>query len=228
VKPRNAAELRAFLNRRAEPVRPRNAVPPVTVDGNTATLRLYDPIDDWGEGWGMSASEFAEALDDLPANVGTIRLLINSPGGEIFDGWTIVNTMRAHPARVVALVQGLAASMASVIAVAADELVMMPNSELMIHDVTIAAWGNAADFRQTADELDHFSDNIASLYATKAGGSARTWRDKMRAETWYTAGEAVAARLADRVADVTPTGENARRLAADARRDRDELALLAL
>lgn len=235
MKPRTTAEVRAFLNRRAD-TRPRNEAPAVTIDGTTATLRLFDPIDNWGEWWGMSAAELAQALDQFPADVATIRLLINSPGGSVYDGIAMCNTLRNHPARVVAVVQGLAASAATFLAVTADELVMAPHSELMIHDAWIALAGDARDHRAAADDLDRLSDNIASMYVAKAGGTLRTWRQRMLAETWYSADEAVAAGLADRVDQ--PTASNAADAAALAqlqplddwparsRRDSDLLALL--
>lgn len=181
--------LGEFTNERPDPV----------VEGTRATMRLYDPIDDWGGWWGISAKEFAQVLDRLPDDVDEIELHINSPGGVIFDGWAIVNSLRSHKAKVVAVVDGLAASMASVIAVAADEVVMAPNSELMIHDVSGVIWGNAADMAEFAELLDHFSDNIASLYAAKAGGTTAEWRETMKGEAWFSADEAVAAGLADRV-----------------------------
>lgn len=185
--------LGQFTNERPEPV----------VEGTRAKLRLYDPIDDWGGWWGISAKEFVQVLDRLPSEVDEIELHINSPGGVIFDGWAIVNSLRSHKARVIAVVDGLAASMASVVAVAADEVVMAPNSELMIHDVSGIIYGNAAEMAEFADLLDHFSDNIASLYADKAGGTAAEWRDTMRGEAWFSADEAVAAGLADRVDSAT-------------------------
>lgn len=199
MKPRNAAEVRAFLNRRAAE-RPRNEAPAVQIDGATATLRLFDPIDSWGEWWGMSAKEFASALDALPSHVTTIELLINSPGGDAFDGLAIVNVMRAHPARTVAVVQGLAASAASFIACAADETIMAPNSTLMIHCAWGVCIGNADDMLSMGATLDQLDGNLAGLYAAKAGGDVDTWLTAMKAESWYTAEEAVAAKLADSVA----------------------------
>jgi ATP-dependent Clp endopeptidase proteolytic subunit ClpP len=174
-------------------------IPLADVDGTVATMRLYDPIDSWGEIWGVSAKDFATALDDLSDEVDEIRLHINSPGGEVFDAIAILNALRAHPARVVAIVDGIAASSASFIAAGADELVMARNSELMIHDAWGLVVGNAADMHQMADMLDHTSDNIASIYAEKAGTEIAPWREAMAAETWYSAEEAVAAGLADRV-----------------------------
>lgn len=177
----------------------RAQVPAAEVADGVATIRLYDPIDSWGEYWGVSAKEFAQVLDALPADVTEIRLHINSPGGEVFDAIALLNALRAHDARVVAIVDGIAASAASVVAVGADELVMAPNSELMIHDAWGLCVGNAADMASMGDLLDHISNNIASIYAAKAGGTTTDWRAAMERESWFSADEAVAAGLADRV-----------------------------
>lgn len=206
MKPRNAAEVRAFLNRRAEK-RPQNALPSVRIDGTTATLRLFDPIDSYGEWWGMSAKELAAAVDELPSHIATIELLINSPGGDVFDGLAMVNVLRAHQARTRAVVQGMAASAASFIACAVDECVMAPNSTMMIHDAWGVCVGNADDMLALGAVLDQASGNLAEIYAAKSGKSVDEMRAAMKAETWYTADEAVAAGLADSVAasaDSTP------------------------
>lgn len=166
------------------------------------TLRLYDPIDSWGGDWGVSAKEFAAALSSLPADTTEIRLHINSPGGEVFEAVAILNQLRAHPARVVTIVDGLAASAASFIATGADETVMGRNAQLMIHDAWGLCVGNAGDMRGLADLLDRLSNNIADVYAAKAGGTVEDWRTAMLAESWYSADEAVAAGLADGVASV--------------------------
>jgi len=176
-------------------------VEPAEVDeAGVVTFQLYDPIDSWGGEWGVSAKEFAAALSLLDESaVNEIRVHINSPGGEVFEAITIINALRRFDARVVAVVDGLAASAASVLGAAADELVMAPNSTLMIHDAWGVCVGPATDMRSMADLLDKLSDNVAEVYAAKAGGSVGDWRDLMLAETWYTADEAVAAGLADRV-----------------------------
>lgn len=171
---------------------------PEIADG-VAKLRLYDPIDDWGGDWGVSAKEFAVALGALPTDVHTIHLHINSPGGMVFEGVTILNQLRQHAARIVAVVDGLAASAASFIACGADEVQMAPNTQLMIHDAWGLAIGNAATMREAGDLLDRLSDNIASVYAAKAGGTTEEWRTAMLAESWYSAEEAVTAGLADSV-----------------------------
>lgn len=181
---------------------------PAVDEQGAATLRLFDPIDSWGGDWGVSAKEFAAALDQIP-DAREIRLHINSPGGEVFDAVTILNALRAHPARVVATVEGLAASAASFIAAGADELVMRRNTELMIHDAWGIAIGPAEEMHRTGDVLDRLSGNIASIYADKAGGTVEHWRGLMVDETWLSADEAVAAGLADRVDGAPATDEAA-------------------
>lgn len=197
--------LRALASKDRTPLRAE--VPDPDLDDRAAVIRLYDPIDSWGGEWGVSAKEFVAALDQLPDFIDEIRLHINSPGGDVFDGIAILNALRAHDARVVAVVDGLAASAASFIAAGADELVMARNTELMIHDAWGLCVGNADDMIAMAEMLGRLSDNIASVYADKAGGTVADWRAAMAAETWYTAEEAVAAGLADRVDTRKATGD---------------------
>jgi len=166
-------------------------------DTGIATLYLYDPIDSWGGFWGVSAKEFALALAVLPIGTTEIRLHINSPGGEVFDAMAIVNQLDQHAARVVAIVDGIAASAASVIAASADELVMGIGTQLMIHDAWNIEIGNEADMLAMAARLSRDSESCAAIYAAKAGGTVDEWRALMRDETWYSAAEAVAAGLAD-------------------------------
>ena len=167
--------------------------------GGVAQMQLYDPVDSFGAPFGVSAKEFSQALADLPDDVSTIELHVNSPGGEVFDGLAILNQLRQHPATVNVVVDGLAASVASVIAMAGDRVEMAPNSQMMVHDASGLVIGNAKDMADFAATLDKISQNIASVYADRTGGSADDWRTVMQAETWYTADEAVEAGLADRV-----------------------------
>lgn len=170
-----------------------------------AQVLIYGEIGDswWGDS--VPASQFVRELAAIEADA--IDFHIHSPGGDVFDGLAIANAIRTHPAKTTAYVDGLAASAASYIAIAADETVMSVGSELMIHDAWGFAMGNAADMQKMADDLHHVSGNIADLYALKAGGTAADWREAMLAETWYTAKEAVEAGLADRVADVVSPPE---------------------
>lgn len=186
---------------RAERPEPRN-------DGNgVVALRLYDPIDDWGGPWGTSAKEFVAVLDELPDDTTEILLLINSPGGVVTEGLAVLNALRAHPARVVAVVEGIAASSASFIAAGVDELQVMANAELFVHNAWGLCVGNAADMERMARDLAHADRNIASIYAAKAGGTVDEWLAEMAEERTYSAQEAVDAGLADRV--VEPNGDGA-------------------
>lgn len=170
--------------------------------GDTADVYIYDVIDSY---WGVNASEFVRELAAL--DVENINLYVNSPGGSVFDGTAIMNALRRHKAHITATVDGLAASAASFIVQAADEVVMGFGSEMMIHDASAVCWGNAADMEETAKILNQLSETIAGVYAERAGGTSEDWRTAMHAETWYTAEEAVAAGLADRV--VTRKGNDA-------------------
>lgn len=169
-----------------------------TTEGK-ATLYLYGPIDSWGGVWGVSAAEVAQALATLPNDTTQLDLRINSPGGEVFEAVAIMNLLRDHSARITARVDGIAASAASFLAVSADETIMGGNTELMIHDAWGLSIGNAQDMRDYADLLDRVSNDSASVYAAKAGGTVESWREYMLAESWFTAEEAVAVGLADSV-----------------------------
>jgi ATP-dependent protease ClpP protease subunit len=185
--------------------RPRAAQPPAAVPARTwyrienhadgpAEVWLYDEIGYWG----VTAQEFARELADLDAEEIVVRL--NSPGGDVFDGLAILNALRDHRASVTVKVDGLAASAASFIAQAGDEIVMARQSQMMIHDASGLCIGNASDMEEMRTVLDRLSDTIASVYADRAGGGSKKWRTAMRAETWYSAEEAVSAGLADEVA----------------------------
>lgn len=199
-----ALSAKARQAREAAPgvVPPTAEIAPATVVNGKATLRLYDVIDPDGGFWGISADEFAQALGDA-GDVSEIELRINSGGGSVWDGLAILNTLRSHNAGVTAVVDGVAASAASFIAVASDEVVMMPNSRLMIHDALGICIGQAADMLEYGAFLDETSDNIAAIYADRAGGTTQEWRKTMAEKgllgQWYSAQEAVDAGLADKV-----------------------------
>ena len=156
-------------------------------------IMLYDFI---GYG-GVSADDFIRELASIKASKITMR--VNSPGGDVFDGIAIFNAIARHKAEVTAYVDGIAASAASFIVMAADTAVMSPHSQMMIHEAHGLALGPADDMRKMAGILDKSSDNIAAIYAKRAGGTVAAWRAKMRDETWFSDQEAVAAGLADRV-----------------------------
>lgn len=162
--------------------------------GSSAEVFIYGGIGSW---YGVDATAFVADLADL--DVQEIQLRVNSPGGSVYDGVAIMNALKRHKAKVVASVDGLAASAASFIIMAADEIQMGPGAEVMIHDAWSYAGGNAEQLIDEAAHLDRISNSIAGLYASRAGGTSEEWRDAMKAESWYSAEEAVAAGLADSV-----------------------------
>lgn len=196
-----------------------------STETSEATLYLYGPIDSWGGMWGVSAAEVADALTTLPAGTTDLNVRINSPGGEVFEAVAIMNLLRGHSARIIARVDGLAASAASFLAVSADETIMGRNTELMIHDAWGIAIGNAADMHQYGDLLDRLSNDIAEVYDAKAGGGVDGWRNYMLAESWFNAEEAVSLGLADSVAGETDTTETESDTAAAASMQYDTAAL---
>lgn len=161
-------------------------------------LLIYDEIS-W---WGVSAQML---VDQLAGITGDIEVHLNSPGGDVFDGIAIMNALKQHDGQVTVMVDGLAASAASVIAMAAapGQLIMNPGSMLMIHNAWGMAVGGAADMRQMADLLDKASGNIAGLYAARSGKPADEMQAAMDAESWYTAQEAVDAGLADKIREAS-------------------------
>lgn len=172
----------------------------------TTPVYIYDEIGDswWG---GTSAADFIKMIGTIETP--KIELHLNSPGGDIFDGVAIYNALNAHPAEVNVVVDALAASAASFIAQAGDTVTMTKGSMMMIHDGSGMVWGNASDMRQMADLLDKLSNNIASIYADRAGQSTEFWRNLMQEEVWYDAQEAVDAGLADSVSGDTKAEDDA-------------------
>lgn len=176
------------------------------IAADTAEISIYDEIGYWG----VTASEFVKDIQSVQAK--TITLHINSPGGDVFDGIAILNSLRQHQAAVNVIIDGLAASAASFIAMAGDTVTMAPNAMLMIHEASGLVIGNAEDMTEMAALLDKTSANIANVYAQRAGGDVEDWRTAMRAETWYSDQEAVDAGLADQILgeDAPPQKEAAK------------------
>lgn len=166
--------------------------------GPVPTVFIFDEI---GGSFGIDANELIHELQGITAD--TIHVRINSPGGAVFDAINIASALRHHPAKVVCFVDALAASAASIIAVAGDEMVMMPGAQLMIHEASATLDGNAADMTRMATFLNRQSENVAHLYRMKGGGDLSFWRNLMAAETWMFADECVQMGLADRT-DMPP------------------------
>jgi ATP-dependent Clp protease, protease subunit len=156
---------------------------------DTLEIEVYDVIGKSLFGGGVSAREIR---DRLQANkvVQEIALRINSRGGDVFDGFAIYNTLKEHPARVVADVDGLAASMASVILMAAEEIRMAPNAMLMVHEPWGVMSGTASKMRARAEVLENLGDQIVGAYADRTGQSRERVTQMMAAETWLSASDA--------------------------------------
>lgn len=170
--------------------------------GDIAEIDILDEIAPF---WGVDAKQVCKEIRAVSAKKIVVNL--NSPGGDYFDGVTIYNTLKRHPADIEMRVDGLAASAASIIAMAGDKIYMSQGSQMMIHDAMSYAGGNAGSLRKRADLLDKCSDDIAAIYADRRGNSAEFWRAAMKEESWYNADEAVTAGLADAITDTPVAAE---------------------
>lgn len=147
--------------------------------------------------WEVSAPAVIDALNGSRGRA--VRMRINSGGGSVFEGFAIYEALLRHDGRVTASIDGLAASAASFIAMAASRVEIGKPGKMMIHDAAGLTIGNAATHRETAELLDELSDTIAEIYADRTGTDPAVWREAMRAETWYSSAAAVEAGLADEV-----------------------------
>ncbi|WP_265482911.1 head maturation protease, ClpP-related [Lactobacillus sp. PV037] len=167
----------------------------------SADIFIQGPIveEEWEEN-DVSATGFRDALQKV-GNVKEINLHINSPGGSVFAGIAINNMLQQHPAKVNVYVDALAASIASVIAMAGDTIFMPENSFLMIHNPAMMLYGNASDLRKAADDLDQMTKASVATYLNKSNGKIDEDKlhELMDAETWLTAQEAVDYGLADEI-----------------------------
>jgi ATP-dependent Clp endopeptidase proteolytic subunit ClpP len=165
------------------------------LSGGGASIDLYGEIG----GWGITASEFRRDLKEL-GNVSSLDVHINSGGGNVTEGLAIYNTLKQHSASVTVYVDGLAASMASVIAMAANRIVMPANALMMIHNPWGWASGDAEDMRKYAGILDKMKNSMLAAYA-RSGMSDDEITAIMDEETWYTGKEAVDAGFADELGE---------------------------
>jgi HK97 family phage major capsid protein len=153
-----------------------------------AQILIYDEIGMWG----VTASDFIRDL--AAAGSGPVEVHINSGGGDVFDAYAIYNALLARSG-VTTVVDSLAASAASVIAMAGEQRLMARTSQMMIHDASAWVGGNAEEMQQMVERLETVSGQLAGIYADTAGGEPDYWRGLMRAETWFTPDEALAAGL---------------------------------
>ena len=161
--------------------------------GTGAEVAIYDEIG----AYGVSAKGFLAELGALPEGT-PVDLRLNSPGGSVFDAVAIHNALKRHEGTVTVWIYGIAASAASYIAMAGDEIVMPENAFLMIHDPSGLVMGTAGDMRAMAEALDKVKGSLVAGYAAKSGRTPEEVSALMAAETWFDASDAVAQGFADR------------------------------
>lgn len=176
----------------------------------TLELYIYGDVEGDGRNWWTdevirsetSANTFREELAAHP-DVSQINIYINSYGGSVFEGTAIYNQLKRHPARKTVYVDGFACSIASVIAMAGDEVVMPRNALMMVHNMWMGVCGNAAELRKAADDLDKINEAGRAAYLQKAGDklTAEAIAQLEDDETWLTAEECIRYGLADRYAE---------------------------
>lgn len=172
----------------------------------------YDFVDGEFKRSETSAEYFKDELESRK-DITHINLYINSYGGSVFEGTAIYNQLKRHPAHKTVYIDGFACSIASVIAMAGDEIIMPKNTMMMIHNMWMCAVGNAAELRKAADDLDAINAAGRQAYLDKAGNKLEelTLAEMMDKETWLTAEQCLeyglADRIADREADLTDAGQ---------------------
>ena len=207
ISPLNPAPARAWFDRQSEKIQ--NPTDNAGFDSvpkemnwyalsknpdESSDITIYDAI---GAG-GVSAKQF---IKDLAGIKGHINLRLNSPGGSITDGAAIIAALKRHTAGFTAWVDGLAASMASVIACAADQCYMAEGSMMMIHRAATVSMGDAADLRKDADLLEKFEKSLVNVYVKKTGLSEDEINMMLSAETWLDTLEAIALGFADGISE---------------------------
>lgn len=185
-----------------------NKAAKVKLTDSVHKLSVDEVIEQIDKVYGQAAVEACYSFGDVVASadgaVDTLEIEIHSAGGSVFDGYRIYNAMKELSARgvkVTAKINTMAASMASVIAMAADRIQIASNGRIMIHDASAGQHGNAGQLRKTADMLDEISDDIAAIYAERTGKDKSDIRKMMLAETWIRANDAVEMGFADEIFD---------------------------
>jgi len=170
-----------------------------SADGESAEILIYDRIGR-ESGSGISAQDVSNALRDiLPAKQILVR--INSPGGNLWDGMAIYNMLAERKQYVRCQIDGIAASSASLIAIAGRETVMPESGLFMIHMPKISAFGDAQELRRDAEKLDRHTTSLTLAYGRKSGRSEAAILEKMQCETWFDSAGALAFGLVDRITE---------------------------
>jgi ATP-dependent Clp protease protease subunit len=169
-------------------------------DGKAGEITFYEAIGESSDGSGTTAKSFQKDLKAL-GDVSLLRIFINSPGGSVFEGTAIFNILDRHPARKEVMIDGIAASIASVIAMVGDEIKIAANGMMEIHDPWGIVIGSAAEMRKTAETLDKIRSTILGVYVRRSGADEEKLSAMMSEDTWFTAEEAVEIGLADSIVE---------------------------
>ena len=186
-------------------------VRPAALESGDNVITMFDIIgEDWWTGGGVTAKKVAaqlRAIGDRP-----VEVQINSPGGDMFEGLAIYNVLREHPQPITVKVMGMAASAASIIAMAGDTVQIGAASFLMIHNCWVVAAGNRNDMQEVADYLAPFDRAMADVYAQRSGQKADACAKWMDAETYMSGGDAISRGFADELlpADQTKVDDKAK------------------
>lgn len=174
-----------------------------SADRKQTEILIYDQIGkDWWTGDGVAAKDFAETFSKIPKDH-EISVRINSPGGSVWDGLAIHSLLETRKAQVETHVDGLAASIASVIALAGRKTTIAPSALYMVHNPWGGIVGNAEQMRKYADDLDKHAQSLIGIYARKTSKTEEQIKNLMDAETWFTGDEAKAAGFADELNQTT-------------------------
>ena len=163
--------------------------------GKPADVYIFDEIGTYG----ITAQEFITDIKDLKDT--PINLRINSLGGDVFDGMAMYNVIKRREAKTTVYIEGIAASIATIISLGADEVVMAENSLFMIHNAWGGTMGEAKDMRKTAETLEKITGELTDIYRKKTGLSYDALAEMMDEETWLNANEALEMGFIDTISD---------------------------
>jgi len=167
-------------------------------NGDSAEVWIYAEIGE-GWGWGISAKDFADEINALDVSEMTVH--INSPGGDVFDGVAMHTVLKRHKAAVTVTIDGLAASAASLVAMAGDNIEIAQGAFVMVHHPWTFGMGNASEFREIADQLEKIGESLVRIYAERTDNTETRVREWLDAETWMDSDEAVSNGFADALTD---------------------------
>lgn len=178
-------------------------------EGQAPELYIYDVIDQY---WGVNAKDVISAIAQVGKNE-TLHIRINSPGGSVFEARAIIEAIKRFEGKTIAHIDSVAASAATGIALAADEVEISEGGFFMIHNASAGAWGDKNAMREMADLLEKVEGSIVADYTGKTGKDEQEIVDLMNAETWFNAAEAIENGFVDRLAATAEKPKNTWNLA---------------